>query len=414
MVEDICENWQTQSRNSKFHAIFATSSIPEAIQYYKRFREAAPWLKVTALFDPNIDNNGKGITKEEGLKEIVEDYNARYGQDFSIPTFAKMKKDIAARLAHKLPYQRIERTPEKQLDLLIVLDQMLTGFDSKWINTLYLDKMLQYENLIQAFSRTNRLFGDDKQFGTIKYYRRPHTMEKNIADAVKEYSGDKPFGLFVDKLDKNVEKLNALYAEIKDLFVSAGIEEFSQIPADMAERKKFADLFQSFNENLEAAKVQGFEWDKPIVIINEDTDEKTELHADFDERTFKVMALRYKELFTPNPDGSENDPDDDVPYAVNSYLTTIDTADIDTDYMNSRFEKYLKIFYQEGAEAEAIHQAETELHKTFATLSQEDRNMRIFSCTTFRAGQLSRSRERPCGSILPSTSPKSRTTRSTK
>ena len=72
-------------------------------------------LKVTALFDPNIDNNGKGITKEEGLKEIVEDYNARYGQDFSIPTFAKMKKDIAARLAHKLPYQRIERTPEKQL-----------------------------------------------------------------------------------------------------------------------------------------------------------------------------------------------------------------------------------------------------------------------------------------------------------
>ena len=372
VVEDICENWQTQSRNSKFHAIFATSSIPEAIQYYKRFREAAPWLKVTALFDPNIDNNGKGITKEEGLKEIVEDYNARYGQDFSIPTFAKMKKDIAARLAHKLPYQRIERTPEKQLDLLIVVDQMLTGFDSKWINTLYLDKVLQYENLIQAFSRTNRLFGDDKQFGTIKYYRRPHTMEKNIADAVKEYSGDKPFGLFVDKLDKNVEKLNALYAEIKDLFVSAGIEEFSQIPADMAERKKFADLFQSFNENLEAAKVQGFEWDKPIVIVNEDTDEKTELHADFDERAFKVLALRYKELFTPNPDGGENDPDDDVPYAVNSYLTTIDTADIDTDYMNSRFEKYLKIFYQEGAEVEAIHQAETELHKTFATLSQEE------------------------------------------
>ena len=372
VVEDICENWQTQSRNSKFHAIFATSSIPEAIQYYKRFREAAPWLKVTALFDPNIDNNGKGITKEEGLKEIVEDYNARYGQDFSIPTFAKMKKDIAARLAHKSPYQRIEHTPEKQLDLLIVVDQMLTGFDSKWINTLYLDKMLQYENLIQAFSRTNRLFGDDKQFGTIKYYRRPHTMEKNIEDAVKEYSGDKPFGLFVDKLDKNVEKLNALYAEIKDLFVSAGIEEFSQIPADMAERKKFADLFQSFNENLEAAKVQGFEWDKPIVIVNEDTDEKTELHADFDERAFKVLALRYKELFTPNPDGGENDPDDDVPYAVNSYLTTIDTADIDTDYMNSRFEKYLKIFYQEGAEAEAIHQAETELHKTFATLSQEE------------------------------------------
>ena len=371
VVEDICENWKTLSRFGKFHAIFATSSIPEAIQYYRRFKAAAPWLKVTALFDPNIDNNGTGIAKEEGLKEIIEDYNARYGQEFSIPTFAKMKKDIAARLAHKSPYQRVERAPEKQIDLLIVVDQMLTGFDSKWINTLYLDKMLQYEGLIQAFSRTNRLFGPDKPFGIIRYYRRPHTMEKNIADAVKEYSGDKPFGLFVDKLDKNVKKLNALYAEIKDLFASAGIEEFSQIPAETPERKKFADLFQSFNENLEAAKVQGFEWDKPVIVVDEDTQKKTEFHADFNERTFKVLALRYKELFTEKP-GENGEDDEEVPYAVNGYLTSIDTADIDTDYMNSRFEKYLKIFYQEGAEAEAIHQAETELHKTFATLSQEE------------------------------------------
>lgn len=153
------------------------------------------------------------------------------------------EKDIAARLAHKSPYQRVERAPEKQIDLLIVVDQMLTGFDSKWINTLYLDKMLQYEGLIQAFSRTNRLFGPDKPFGIIRYYRRPHTMEKNIADAVKEYSGDKPFGLFVDKLDKNVKKLNALYAEIKDLFASAGIEEFSQIPAETPERKSLPTCF---------------------------------------------------------------------------------------------------------------------------------------------------------------------------
>ena len=372
VVEDVCSSWKTKSQGGKFHAIFATSSIPEAIQYYKRFKTAAPWLKVTALFDPNIDNNGTGIAKEEGLKEIIEDYNARYGQEFSIPTFAKMKKDIAARLAHKSPYQRIERTPEKQLDLLIVVDQMLTGFDSKWINTLYLDKMLQYEGLIQAFSRTNRLFGDDKPFGTIRYYRRPHTMEKNIEAAVKEYSGDKPFGLFVDKLDKNVEKLNALYAEIKDLFTSAGIEDFSQIPAETPERKKFADLFQSFNESLEAAKVQGFEWDKPVIVVDEDTQKKTELQADFNERTFKVLALRYKELFTEKQGEDGEGDDEEVPYAVNGYLTSIDTADIDTDYMNSRFEKYLKLFYQEGAGADSIHQAEAELHKTFATLSQEE------------------------------------------
>ena len=86
------------------------------------------------------------------MLELISDYNQRYGQDFAAASFAKMKKDIAARLAHKKPYERIEREPEKEIDLLIVVDQMLTGFDSKWINTLYLDKMLRYENIIQAFS----------------------------------------------------------------------------------------------------------------------------------------------------------------------------------------------------------------------------------------------------------------------
>ena len=119
----------------------------------------------------------------------------------------------------------IERTPEKQIDLLIVVDQMLTGFDSSWVNTLYLDKVLRYENIIQAFSRTNRLFGPDKPFGTIRYYRKPHTMERNIEKAVKLYSGDKPMGLFVEKLEYNLNKLNALFDDISELFTRSGIAD---------------------------------------------------------------------------------------------------------------------------------------------------------------------------------------------
>ena len=120
VVQDILDNWIMLSHDSKFHAIFATGSIIEAIQYYRLLKAAAPQLKITALFDPNIDNNGNGLIKEDGLAEIISDYNERYGQDFTIPTFAKMKKDIAARLAHKKPYERIERTPEKQIDLDIL------------------------------------------------------------------------------------------------------------------------------------------------------------------------------------------------------------------------------------------------------------------------------------------------------
>lgn len=365
VVKDILENWVTLSHNSKFHAIFATSSIPEAINYYRMIKEMKPELKVTALFDPNIDNGGGVAFKEAGLVEIIEDYNERYGQDFTIPTFAKMKKDIAARLAHKKPYERIANEPEKQIDLLIVVDQMLTGFDSKWINTLYMDKVLLYENIIQAFSRTNRLFGPDKPFGTIRYYRKPHTMERNINAAVKLYSGDKPLGLFVQHLVENLKMMNELYEDISELFSNAGIENFEKLPSDVSVCRKFAKDFKELNSYLEAAKIQGFKWE-----VTSYTDDNTGeiIEMAFDEKTYLVLVLRYKELSGGGGGGTG----DDVPYDLVGYITEIDTGLIDADYMNSRFEKYLKLLNLEGASAEAVEQAETELHKTFATLSQEE------------------------------------------
>lgn len=365
VVKDILENWVTLSHNSKFHAIFATSSIPEAINYYRMIKEMKPELKVTALFDPNIDNGGGVAFKEAGLVEIIEDYNERYGQDFTIPTFAKMKKDIAARLAHKKPYERIANEPEKQIDLLVVVDQMLTGFDSKWINTLYMDKVLLYENIIQAFSRTNRLFGPDKPFGTIRYYRKPHTMERNINAAVKLYSGDKPLGLFVQHLAENLKMMNELYEDISELFSNAGIENFEKLPSDISVCRKFAKDFKELNSYLEAAKIQGFKWE-----VTSYTDDNTgeNIEMAFDEKTYLVLVLRYKELSGGGGGGTG----DDVPYDLVGYITEIDTGLIDADYMNSRFEKYLKLLNLEGASAEAVEQAETELHKTFATLSQEE------------------------------------------
>lgn len=368
VVKDILDNWVNLSHNSKFHAIFATSSIPEAINYYRMIKDMKPDLKITALFDPNIDNSGGVAFKEEGLAEIIDDYNKKYEQDFSISTFAKMKKDIAARLAHKKPYERIANTPEKQIDLLIVVDQMLTGFDSKWINTLYMDKILYYENIIQAFSRTNRLFGPDKPFGTIRYYRKPHTMERNINAAVKLYSGDKPLGLFVPRLVENLQEMNDIYAEIAELFAGAGVENFERLPKETAVCRKFAKLFKEFNDYLEAAKIQGFKWEQ-TTYLNVETGEVIDMTVD--EKNYLVLVLRYKELFGGGDDSSEGG-DEDIPYDLVGYITEIDTGRIDSDYMNSRFEKYMKLLNLEGVSQEELEQAETELHKTFATLSQEE------------------------------------------
>lgn len=384
VVEDILRNWCTLSHNGKFHAIFATSSIPEAIDYYRLIKAAKPDLRISCLFDPNISNEdgdykeyrGQQIAfyKEQGLAEIITDYNQRYGQDFSIASHAQFKKDISLRLAHKEQYKRVEKEPEKQLDLLIVVDQMLTGFDSKWVNTLYMDKILEYENIIQAFSRTNRLFGPDKPFGIVRYYRKPHTMEQNVNRAVKLYSGDKPIGLFVEKLPDNLKKLNDVYQDIASLFKNAGVPDFEKLPADKPVRAKFALLYRSLNEYLEAARVQGFSWEQQTYSFKDpESGTKQEITLKFDERAFLILALRYKELSPgKDPDSDTNVQAGDVPYDIDGHLTEIDTGVIDADYMNSRFEKYLKLLNQEGTSGELIEQVKAELHKTFAALTQEE------------------------------------------
>lgn len=369
VVEDIRDNWVMLSHNGKFHAIFATSSIPEAIEYYRLIKEKMPDLKTTCLFDPNIDNCEGFAFKEEGLVELIKDYKRLYGPEFTLSTHAAFKKDIALRLAHKEVYKRIETTPEKQLDLLIVVDQMLTGFDSKWINTLYMDKLLEYANIIQAFSRTNRLFGPEKPFGTIRYYRKPHTMEQNVNAAVKLYSGDKPIGLFVQKLPSNLDNMNDTFDDLSNLFSHAGIPDFERLPDDKSEKAKFASLFNEFNDYLEAAKIQGFRWEKlEYEFYNKDTGINRVIQLHLDETTYLILVQRYKEL---SSDGGGSGTDD-VPYDLEGYLTEIDTGVIDAEFMNSRFDKYLKLIRQEGSTKELIEEALAELHKTFATLTQEE------------------------------------------
>lgn len=368
VVEDIIGNWLVLSQNSKFHALFATSSIPEAIHYYRLIKRYKPELKITALFDPNIDNTGNSEYKEDGLIEIMTDYNERYNQDFRLANHAKFKRDIASRLAHKEPYLRIEKSPEKQIDLLIVVDQMLTGFDSKWINTLYMDKKMEYENIIQAFSRTNRLFGPDKPFGTIRYYRRPHTMEQNIANAIELYSGQKPIGLFVEHLDVNLNSLNRIFDDISQLFSSAGVENFERLPEDLSERGRFASLFKDFNNYLEAAKIQGFNWNKLSYDFGKGKD-KFSVDLSFNENIYLILALRYRELFN---DGGGDGLGGDIPFEIEGHLTEIDTGKIDSDYMNSRFEKYLKTLKSKNVDKEELQKTLDELHKSFATLTQEE------------------------------------------
>lgn len=372
VVEDILRRFPVLSHGNKFHAILATSSIPEAIDYYRAFKERAPQMKVTALFDPSIDNNAGTTVKEDALVELIEDYNKAYGQEFTIPTWPAMKKDISARLSHKKPYVNVDSNRDSRIDLLIVVDQMLTGFDSKWLNTLYLDKVIDYESIIQAFSRTNRLFGPDKPFGTIRYYRHPHTMKGYIEAAVKLYSGDRPLDMFVQKLPENIALMDARLQEILMVFEAAGVGDLSKLPASQEARRKFAKEFVELNEFLEAAKVQGFTWEQDTYEFEVEPEEGEPRGKSFfvqpaiDERTYLILVQRYKELFAGG--GGPGDAPE-APYELDGHITEIDTGLIDSDYMNANFEKWLKCLEQDD---EGLAAAREELHRSFASLSQDD------------------------------------------
>lgn len=373
VVKDILKNWQTLSVNGKFHAIFATSSIPEACDYYHLFKEmmgkdCLPKLKIAGVFDETIGNTSSAVPKEEALVEMLEDYNNEFNQSFTIPKYGLYKKDVAKRLAHKKDYLGIEKQhPELQLNLVIVVDQMLTGFDSKWVNTLYLDKMLKFENLVQAFSRTNRIFGKDKPFGIVKWYRYPHTMKKRVEDAFALYSGSNPYGIFVEKLEGNLNSINSTYSLIKTIFESEKIQNYLTIgPLSKEERAKFAKEFACLTKLINSAIIQGFIW-KQDTYTFEHTSGDTTVKILLDQKTYLTLALRYKELFTST--GSRKSTDN--PFDIDAGAFEIQTDTIDSAYLTAKFKKWLAASY-EGKEESIVNTLSQQLHEAFATLTEED------------------------------------------
>lgn len=370
VIDDIIDNWICQSHNGKFHAMLATSSIPEAIKYYKTIKARKCGLKVTAVFDPNDGNNQGSIEKIDGIAEILTDYNNMFGVNYNISRYTAFKRDVCSRLAHKDAYVFIENEPEKCLNILIVVDQMLTGYDSKWLNTLYMDKFYKWSNIemiIQAFSRTNRIFGDDKPHGIIRYYRRPYTMKNVIEYAFEQYSGNKPYGIFVLKLKDNLEAMNKCYHEIKQLFEMAGISNFEKLPQDIAEKRKFSRLFKELNKHLEPAKVQGFVWKELTYEFNIENQGKETYTLDFNEEIYNILLQRYKELRHSGGSSGEND----GAYDIDPYLMSLSTEKIDSDYMDSRFKKYVKMLNEE-VDVKTIEIMLNELHRSFASLTQEE------------------------------------------
>lgn len=367
VVATIKKGWVTVSYNNLFHAILATHSIAEAIDYYYIVKRECPNIKCTAIFDEQEDYAGNmTIKKEDALLEIVTDYNSNFGKKFDLKHYDQFLKDVSCRLAHKEPYQNVE--PQKQLNLVIVVDMLLTGYDSHWVNALYLDKKLESHRLIQALSRTNRLNGPIKKFGIIKCFRYPHTMERNIERAVDLYSRDEPLELFVNKLPRNLQAVNSLFSELQTLFKEAGIDNFERLPDDEVEQERFAKAFKQIQGYIDSAKLQGFVWEKREYNENNSEGIHERVYVELDYNSYVSLLNRYKELAASTRGGGRHAPRQ-VPFAIDTYISQIRMDAIDGRYIDDRFGKFLHAFNTDGANAESTLQVKEQLHTEFATLT---------------------------------------------
>lgn len=364
VVENILNNFDSIAHGENgtlFHSILATTSIPEAYAYWKLFREMKPELHVTALFDANVDtNSGSEFEKEKALIEIVDNYSKTFGLDInwkSDPKCVRFKEDLMSRLSHSNPYNRIGSDHSKCLDIVIVVNQLLTGFDSQYVNVLYLDQVLENDNLIQAISRTNRVYdNNEKPLGLVKFFRKIYTMRKNLDEALKLYCQGDYSDVQVADLDENIVALNNIFKNISDIFAVDHIPNFEQLPKSDENRQKFRKEFYKLKSTLRAAMLQGLKWDNSF-------GKKLSL----DEKTYRILTKRYEDL--PSNGGSKGGGKRKPGYAMPTNLSTIEMDKIDADYLESQF-KIVTFKDISEQEEQLVRQAKAieEIKKNIGTL----------------------------------------------
>lgn len=258
IANHIVQNHKSKTRNGQYTAIFAVSSIPQLVKYYDIFKAINHDLNISGIFSygANEDAEGKDEHSRDALERIIGDYNEMYSTNFSTDTFSAYHKDIS---------DRVKGKKTKSLDILIVVNMFLTGFDSKALSVLYVDKDLRYHDLLQAYSRTNRVEKETKPFGIIICYRN---LKKNTDDALALFSkSDSTEGVIVPPYEYFVEKFNEMAMKLKEIALFPESVDTMQNEDD---QKKFVIAFRELTKYLQSLQTFiEFSFDKDALIMSE-------------------------------------------------------------------------------------------------------------------------------------------------
>lgn len=361
VAEAIIEKHDIATHNRRFNAIFATASINEAIAYYGLFKEIQERKKaedenftpllVACVFSPPAegnrdvqqiqedlpqekeDNQEAPEEKKAALQAIISDYNQQYKTNHKLGDFDLYYQDIQKRIKDQ-KYSNKDYPRENKIDIVIVVDMLLTGFDSQYLNTLYVDKNLRYHGLIQAFSRTNRILNDSKPYGNVLDFRN---QKDSVDEAIALFSGEDasrakeiwlvdPAPVVITKYESAVSKLNEF---MKSQGLGFSPDQVNNLKGDEA-RSQFINLFKE----VQRIKTQ---LDQYTDISNEQTEAIQKVISPDDLRGFRGAYLDTAQRFKVDqkPGGMET-----IVHQLDFEFVLFASAIIDYDYIMGLISKY--------------------------------------------------------------------------
>ena len=256
VCKNIIQNFKAKTVNKNYNAILATSGVENLIKYYDTFKRLNPDFTFAAVFtyDVNEDAESKEETSQDAMARIIDDYNVKFGTSFKTDTFAEYNEDLS------------KKFKANKINLLIVVRMYLTGYNSKILNTLYVDKNLVYQDLLQSYSRTNRTEKATKKFGNIVCYRN---LKYNTDQALKLYSNSastegivqKSFEYYLDRLQTALGMLWQVAETPQD---AANLQSET-------EQKKFILAFREVIRLITTLKTfEEFDFDEALIGISEE------------------------------------------------------------------------------------------------------------------------------------------------
>ncbi|MBL4941885.1 MAG: type I restriction endonuclease subunit R [Colwellia sp.] len=364
VVEEILNKHSAATNQYRFNAVLATASINHAIKYYQLFKQAQQQrheddksyqlLNIACVFSPpaegnkdvqqlqedlpqeKADNIDAPDEKKAALKTIISDYNNQYGTNHSINDFDLYYQDIQQRIKDQ-KYSNADYAHKNKIDIIIVVDMLLTGFDSKYLNTLYVDKNLKHHGLIQAFSRTNRVLNDTKPHGKILDFRY---QEKAVNEAIALFSGankNKAKEIWlVDPAPEVIQQLDRAVTALEEFMQSQRVEYTPEAVNNLKGDAARSEFINHFKE-VQRLKTQLDQY----TDLNDDQKESvTTLLPEEQLRGFRGMYLETAQRLKAQQDqGSAHIDDPDYEYEhqkvqqLDFELVLFSSSIIDYDYI---------------------------------------------------------------------------------